>query len=548
MMDVEREVGGGTGSARRRRERRLRSMLRHERMAVAMALAEALHHSSGPKVMERAQYAALRGQKPGTRAKEGEVREEHQALRGQTRLPPGMRPALLVEVQPQGCVERHVVEVPSELAPMVQFLDAPVPQMVDTVLEFFRALHLPVDEQVIAVRKISTDRVSQRLVERCLPQMVEQLVHVPTVLSPLRIAEQIVGIPAPQRGGNWSLQGPLPGQSSTLSPLPKRISERIVEQIAVSSPVERISKRIVEQIAISSPAERISERIVDQIVDISPGDDRGQGSSSSAGLADEDFPGVFRTFPHGKKVRSAGQVSADLPRHVSSWTPAAYEQSKGFHEKEKEKEEAEYERRMQVLNRHVRDDIPLSPTEYAAWRRWSGLPPLPSSSAGKRRKKKKRRKRRLPRSPRPLLLGRARRRQRQWYACNAGFTGYDAPRVLFLFGVARPKMLRIMAGLVQKDSCSGMARLVLVVFLHLALFLLYVASFLETTSGMAFGRISHVARLHGCLRILRNAWFDMDKHTYQASRPHHHHHHHHLLGGCLSSWTLWTYFLPSALG
>ena len=120
-------------------------------------------------------------------------------------------------------------------------------------------------------------------------------------------------------------------------------------------------------------------------------------------------------------MRSAGQVSADLPRHVSSWTPAAYEQSKGFHEKEKEKEkeEAEYERRMQVLNRRVRDDIPLSPTEYAAWRRWSGLPPLPSSSAGKRRKRKKRRKRRLPRSPRPLLLGRARRRQRQWYACNA---------------------------------------------------------------------------------------------------------------------------------
>ena len=50
-----------------------------------------------------------------------------------------------------------------------------------------------------------------------------------------------------------------------------------------------------------------------------------------------------------------------------------------------------------------------------------------------------------------------------------------------------------------------MARLVLLVILHLALFLLYVASFLEMTSGMAFGRISHVARLHGCLRILRNA-------------------------------------------
>ena len=43
---------------------------------------------------------------------------------------------------------------------------------------------------------------------------------------------------------------------------------------------------------------------------------------------------------------------------------------------------------MQVLNRRVRDDIPLTPTEYAAWRHWSGLPPLPSSSSGKRKKKK----------------------------------------------------------------------------------------------------------------------------------------------------------------
>ena len=40
---------------------------------------------------------------------------------------------------------------------------------------------------------------------------------------------------------------------------------------------------------------------MEQIVDISPGDDRGQVSSSFAGPADEDFPGVFRTFPHGKK-------------------------------------------------------------------------------------------------------------------------------------------------------------------------------------------------------------------------------------------------------
>ena len=51
----------------------------------------------------------------------------------------------------------------------------------------------------------------------------------------------------------------------------------------------------------------------------------------------------------------------------------------------------------------------------------------------------------------PGALCRARRKS----PCNAGFTGYDAPRVMFPFGVARPMMLRILAGMDQKDRCSG---------------------------------------------------------------------------------------------
>ena len=49
-------VDGACGALVRRRQRRLRSMLRHERRSIAMALAEALHHSAGPskkKVVER---------------------------------------------------------------------------------------------------------------------------------------------------------------------------------------------------------------------------------------------------------------------------------------------------------------------------------------------------------------------------------------------------------------------------------------------------------------------------------------------------------------
>ena len=70
----------GTGSARRRRERRLRSMLRHGRMAVAMAVAEATHHSSP-------------GQKSATVIRVEEVHELYDGPRAQKRSPPGKRPA-----------------------------------------------------------------------------------------------------------------------------------------------------------------------------------------------------------------------------------------------------------------------------------------------------------------------------------------------------------------------------------------------------------------------------------------------------------------------
>ena len=81
--------------------------------------------------------------------------------------------------------------------------------------------------QVIEVPKISCSPCPSRsLIPE--PQVAKQLVEVPTVLSPLRIAEQIVGIPVPRGRG----QGSLPGQSTTATHTSgKRISERIVEQI-----------------------------------------------------------------------------------------------------------------------------------------------------------------------------------------------------------------------------------------------------------------------------------------------------------------------------
>ena len=197
-------------AAMRRRQRRLRWWWRHEQESIAAALATALHHSAQRPVPKKqewkdAEYVASRGQKTDTRA------------RG------GLRPALLAEPHGVEQVLRHTVDQIVVAVPLVPPLDDPVPQTVDTVLEFFRSLDLPVDEQVVAVPKISFDGVSQHLVERRLPQMVEQLVHVPTVSE--RTAEHIVDVPG---GGLHVVQGFLPGSSSTTDIPPQPVPDPVV--------------------------------------------------------------------------------------------------------------------------------------------------------------------------------------------------------------------------------------------------------------------------------------------------------------------------------
>ena len=121
-----------------------------------------------------------------------------------------MRPLPLVEVQPSVRAQRHIVE---DLAPLVQILDLLVPRTVDSVTDVLRLLDRPLVEQAISMPKISCSpcpsrsRVSE-------PQSAEQLVEVPTVLTPTRIAvqiaEQIVDTSVP-RG---RARGSLPVQSS----------------------------------------------------------------------------------------------------------------------------------------------------------------------------------------------------------------------------------------------------------------------------------------------------------------------------------------------
>ena len=99
---------------------------------------------------------------------------------------------------------------------IAQNLEVPVPQMGGTAAEHCSVLCcklLVVAEPVIEVPKIFLDRTPQRLGD-CLrqPQMVEQLVHVPTVVSYSSLqqitAEQIGG------GARGGLQGSLPRQNS----------------------------------------------------------------------------------------------------------------------------------------------------------------------------------------------------------------------------------------------------------------------------------------------------------------------------------------------
>ena len=134
--------------------------------------------------------------------------------------PPGTRPTPLVEVQPQGAMVQH-----SGIFELEQILDVPVLQMVEQPVEvdtFFR-LSLPaVAEQVIEVPKLA---LPGRAVPRAAlsePQLVEQLVEVPTVLTysllQQRTAEQVVDTPVPHGRGRVArggLQGSSQGQGST---------------------------------------------------------------------------------------------------------------------------------------------------------------------------------------------------------------------------------------------------------------------------------------------------------------------------------------------
>ena len=167
------------------------------------------------------------------------------------------------------------------------------------MLDALRIPVRPMAVQVIEVPKILIDVIPARsLVPE--PQTAEQLVEVPTVLSPtriaLQIAEQIVDTPVPQGLGG---------------------KRRVPGLTATSSSLERISERTVEQfVDIPVPAGGGLHGIR-----LDPG-----GPSSSAVLRHERGHRDLGTFAHDvKSARSAGSSSARVHPHSSSWTLASCE-------------------------------------------------------------------------------------------------------------------------------------------------------------------------------------------------------------------------------
>ena len=195
-----------SGAAQRRRQRRLRSWLRHERITVAMALAERTHHSSrGQTIARRVMHYTAMIRDPFT--PQPELFSLHEEEPGGS-LPDRIATLSAPQERDLRRTEQQIVDA----VPLVPFLDDLAPQMVEQlpdVLQFFDAL-MPVPEQVFEVPKMLPKDVPFRAVLRD-PHLAEQLVEVPTIVSYTslqRIMEKNVDIPVPGRGGRISgLQG-----------------------------------------------------------------------------------------------------------------------------------------------------------------------------------------------------------------------------------------------------------------------------------------------------------------------------------------------------
>ena len=109
-------------AAMRRRQRHFRQFLRHERLSVAMALAEKLHHSSRGQRFSRAGEDGTRS----TTRYDDRAPPQPELFQLFEEEPGGSRPPCLGEPRgPQENVQQCTVEQLTDVVPMVQILDTP---------------------------------------------------------------------------------------------------------------------------------------------------------------------------------------------------------------------------------------------------------------------------------------------------------------------------------------------------------------------------------------------------------------------------------------
>ena len=205
------------GAAQRRRQRRLRSWLRHERMTVAMALAERTHHSSRGQTIARAGVWGHELNYTATIWTPPPPPPQPELFSLYDEEPGGSRPDRMPTLSgPQEQVLRHTVDQIVVAVSALPTFDVPVPQTVDQLVGAVLHLDTPIPEHAIfEVPKISCPSRFPRSALR-EPQKAEQLVEAPTLVSLVEVIEQPVDIPVRAWGGTGGrLQGFLPGQSSS---------------------------------------------------------------------------------------------------------------------------------------------------------------------------------------------------------------------------------------------------------------------------------------------------------------------------------------------
>ena len=150
----------------------MRSWWHHEQVSIAAAVAAALHHSAQRGSDARPEtHFAPRGQ---TTATEEEVREVNDALEGQKRPPPGMRPVPLPEVAgPQAAVTVGYVAAG---APSLTVVPVSDDRIDDAALQFLlqQSLLARAEEEEEA-REEAEVKVMEEKVDKMMEQLAERV-------------------------------------------------------------------------------------------------------------------------------------------------------------------------------------------------------------------------------------------------------------------------------------------------------------------------------------------------------------------------------------